>query len=151
MLVGGSEVKTLFNHVGKVTATDNWDELLDKILIRIRGQTNQAAARFKLMQRMPQNKECFAEWYPDIRDQAEWYIWTDYDTDTAARDAILLQTRDKKLQQKILSDDLNYANTVKYGLSLEPGKKKADEIISSQGRPKDTRVAQLKEVRKLGK
>ena len=76
---------------------------------------------------------------------------TDYDVDAAARDAILIQTGDKKLQQKILSEDLNYANMVKYGLSLEQGKK-VEEIISSQGRPEDTRVAQLEEeVRKLGK
>ena len=37
----------------------------------------------------------------------------------AARDAILLQTQDKKLQQKILAEDLSYADTVKYGLALE--------------------------------
>ena len=41
---------------------------------------------------------------------------------------------------------------MKYGLSLEQGKKKVDEIISSRGRPEDTRVAQLEEeVRKLGR
>ena len=103
MLIGGPEVKTLFNHMGKVIATDNWDESLDKISGGLRGQTNQAAARFKLMQRMPQEEECFAESYPYIRDQMERCIWTDYDADAAARDAILLQTRDKKLQQKIIS------------------------------------------------
>ena len=57
-----------------------------------------------------------------------------YDADAAARDTILLQTKDKQLQQKILTEDLNYANTVKYGLSLEQGKKKVDEIIASRGR-----------------
>ena len=31
MLVGGSEVKTLFNHVRKVIATDSCNETLDKI------------------------------------------------------------------------------------------------------------------------
>ena len=77
MLVGGTEVKTLFNHIGKVTITDSWDEALNKISRGIRGQTNQPAARFKLMQRMLQNDECFAEWYPYIRDQAEQCIWTD--------------------------------------------------------------------------
>ena len=62
----------------------------------------------------------------------------------------MLQTRDKQLQQKILSEDLNYVNTVKYGLSLEQGKKKVDEIIASRGKPEDNRVAQLEEeVRKL--
>ena len=32
ILIGGSEVKTLFNHIGKVTATDNWNKSWDKIL-----------------------------------------------------------------------------------------------------------------------
>ena len=82
------------------------------------------------MQRLPQ-KDSFSEWYPNIRDQAGRCIWDGYDADVAARDAILLQTRDKQLQQKILVEDLNYANTVKYGLSLEQGKKKVDEIIAS--------------------
>ena len=45
MLVGGTEVKTLFNHIRKVTATDNWSEALNKIARGIR--TNQAATRFK--------------------------------------------------------------------------------------------------------
>ena len=53
-----------------------------------------------------------SEWYPNIRDQARHCIWDGYNADTAARDAILLQTRDKQLQQKILAEDLNYANTV---------------------------------------
>ena len=37
-------------------------------------------------------------------------------------------------------------------MSLEKGKKKVDEIISSRERPEDTRVAKLEEeIRKLGK
>ena len=101
-LVGGPEVKTLYTHVGKVTAMDSWNQTTVKITRGIKGQTNQASARFKLMQRMPQSEDSFSEWYPGVRDQAERCIWDGYDADAAARDAILLQTRDKQLQQKIL-------------------------------------------------
>ena len=52
MLVGGSETTNLFNHVGKVTATDSWDEALDKILRGISEQISQAAERFKIAQRI---------------------------------------------------------------------------------------------------
>ena len=69
-------------------------------------QTNQAAARFKLMQKMPQSNSYFAEWYPWVKEQAERCIWQGYDGSMAARDAILLQTQDKKLQQKLLAEDL---------------------------------------------
>ena len=104
-LIGGPEVKTLYTHVGKITATDGWDETTTKISRGIRGQTNQASARFKLMQRLPQNEDSFLEWYPSVRDQAGWCTWEGYNADAAARDAILLQTKHKQLQQKILTED----------------------------------------------
>ena len=50
IFIGSAEVKMLFDHVGNVTETDNWPRILEKILNGIRGQTNQAMARFKLMQ-----------------------------------------------------------------------------------------------------
>jgi hypothetical protein len=55
----------------------------------------------------------------------------------AARGAILHQTTDKKLQQKFLGEDLLYTDTVKYGLAVEQGRKKVNEI--------NTRVARLEE------
>ena len=113
----------------------------------IRGQTNQASARFKLMQKLPQGNSSFSEWYPNMRDQAGQCMWEGYNVDGAARDAILLQTRDKQLQQKILTEDLNYANTVKYGLSLEQGKKKIDEIIATHSKTEYNQAAQLEELR----
>ena len=63
----------------------------------------------------------------------------------AARDAILLQTQDRKLQQKILAEDLTYADTVKYGLALEQGRKKVDDINTNRTRQEDARVARLED------
>ena len=115
-LVGGDQVRTLFDHVGIVTDTDNLEKSLGKVTAGIKEQTNQAAAKFKLMQKMPQSDGCFAEWYPLVKEQAERCSWVGYNGGMAARDTILLQTQDKKLQQKILAEDLSYADTVKYGL-----------------------------------
>merc|ERR1712059_238446 len=42
--------------------------------------------------------------------------------------------------------DLNYANTVKYGLSLEQGKK-IDKIIATHSKTEDNRAAQLEELK----
>ena len=149
-LVGGDQVRTLFDHTGMVEDTDNWKEALEKVTQGIKLQTNQAAARFKLMQKMPQSDSCFAEWYPRVKEQAERCTWLGYNGSMAARDAILLQTQDKKLQQKILAEDLSYADTVKYGLALEQGRKKVDEINTSRHKHEDTRVARLEEqVRRL--
>ena len=40
----------------------------------------------------------------------------------------MFQTDDKKLQRKFIAEDLDYDNTVKYGLALEQGAKKVVEI-----------------------
>ena len=40
----------------------------------------------------------------------------------------MFQKDDKKLQRKVIAEDLDYDNTVKYGLALEQGAKKVDEI-----------------------
>ena len=58
--------------------------------------------------------------------------------DVAARDTILLQTRDNKLQHRILSSDLNYANTIKHGLALEEEERKVDNINSKKERWEDS-------------
>ena len=67
-LVGGDQVRTLFDHVGMVVDTDSWEGTLEKVSRGIKQQTNQAAARFKLIQKMPQNDRCFAEWYPLVKE-----------------------------------------------------------------------------------
>ena len=136
---------TLFDHVGMVANTDSWEETLEKVSRGIKQQTNQAAARFKLMQKMPQSDRCFAEWFPLVKEQAERCNWVGYDGSMAARDAILLQTQDRKLQQKILAEDLTYADTVKYGLALEQGRKKVDDINTTRTRQEDARVARLED------
>ena len=40
ILAGGTEVKMLFNHEGKVVEADSWEEVLDKISRGIAGQAN---------------------------------------------------------------------------------------------------------------
>ena len=101
-LVGGKEMCTLFEHTGKVEAEDTFDRAVEKIEEGIKQQTNQATARFKLFTKMPQGGGSFAQWYPTVREQADRCVWTDYDAKQAARDALLFQTSDTKLQKKIL-------------------------------------------------
>ena len=69
-LVGGDQVWTLLDHVGMVSDTDGWEGTLEKVFRGIQQQTNQAVARFKLMEKMPQSDRCFAEWFPLVKEQA---------------------------------------------------------------------------------
>ena len=55
----------------------------------------------------------------------------------AARDAILYQTDDKKLQTRVMAENLSYENTVKYWLSLEQGRKKVKEINTAKSKKEE--------------
>ena len=87
-LIGGDEMKRLFDHVGEVTNADIFEQAIKKVSDGIKKQTNQTTARFKLFQQMPQAGNCFAEWYTKIKEQADRCVWTGYDSKAAARDAI---------------------------------------------------------------
>ena len=127
-LMGGEEMKMLFEHVGHIEEADTFSQALTKIEIGIKRQTNQSTARFKLFQQSPQAGATFGGWCYKLKEQADRIDWANYDAKTAARDAILYQTDDKKLQKKILTEDLSYDDSVKFGLAMEQNTKKVDNI-----------------------
>ena len=55
VMLGGEEMNKLFQHVGKVLDEDTYISAMDKVEQGIRQLTNQATARFKLFQEMPQD------------------------------------------------------------------------------------------------
>ena len=57
----------------------------------------------------------------------------------------MFQTDEKKLQRKVIAEDLDYDDTVKYGLALEQGAKKVDEIRGVNDKKEDDQVAALEE------
>jgi hypothetical protein len=146
-IAGRDEMVTLFDHVGMVGEGDTMDETIPKIKDGIRRQTNQGTARFKLYQQMSQGDEVFADWFPKIKEQADRCDWTAYNEKKAARDAILFQTNNKKLQRKVIAEDLSYEDTIKYGLAFKQDEKKVDQLRSKKEavRKEDERVAALEE------
>ena len=151
-LIGGKEVAVLMEHVGGVEEGDTFDGALKKVEEGIVAQTNQATAMFKLYTKLPQGGLSFAEWYPTVKDQADRCIWTGYGAKQAARDALLFQTDDIKLQRKIIAEDLDYDSAIKYGLAFEQGNKKVNTMRAQKEgvRTEQDRVAYLEDkVRKL--
>ena len=151
-LVGGQEMCVLFEHVGVVTDGDTFKQAVDKVEAGIKAQTNQATARFKLFTKMPQGGRTFAEWYPKVKDQAERCVWTGYDARQAARDAILFQTDSAKLQKKVIAEEMDYDNVIKYGLAFEQGEKKVEQMRAQAAgvRQEQDRVGRLEDkVRQL--
>ena len=60
--------------------------------------------------------------------------WDRYNAETAVVDAIVIQTKSAKLQQKAIQDNTSYEELVRLGISQEQAKRKADgesEQVSS--------------------
>ena len=153
VMLGGEEMNKLFKHVGKVSDEDTYIGAMDKVEQGIRQLTNQATARFKLFQEMPQDGRGFREWAQLVVEQASRCDWNQYDKDKAARDAILFQMEDKKLRRKIIAEDPGLQEVIKLGIANEQAAKVADRFKPKpeQEAPK-TRIAALEEqVRALKK
>ena len=54
--------------------------------------------------------------------------WDGYNAETAVVDAIVIQTKSAKLQQKAIQDNTSYEELVKLGISQEQAKRKADTL-----------------------
>ena len=145
-LIGGKEVELLFKHVGQIRTDDTWDQTLTKVKEGITKQTNQAVARHKLFTQLSQGEKTFAAWFPRVKEQVTRCDFMGYNGDNATRDAILFQTMNTKLQQKILAEDLDMEKNIKLGLALEQSKKKVEMINAARGeRKEDDRIAKLEE------
>ena len=146
-LIGGKEMDGLFKHTGMVVEADSYKNAIKKVRDGITAQTNQSMARFKLMREMPQSGRVFSEWWPKIKEQADRCVWAGYDAKMAASDAILQQCDDKKLQKRIIAENLTFEHIIKMGVAMEQGNRKVDRMNKGG---KEDRVAQLEEkVRKL--
>ena len=141
-LIGGKEMDRLFKHTGLVAVGDTYTAAIAKVRTGISAQTNQAMARFKLMREMPQAGRVFSEWWPKVKEQADRCVWAGYDAKMAASDALLQQCDDKKLQKRIIAENLSFEHIVKMGVAMEQGTRKVDRM-NKQG--KEDRVAQLEE------
>ena len=82
---------------------------------------------------MQQQKSMFAVWYRKVRYQAGICKWDNYNADSAAWDTILIQTRNTKLQEKIIAKDLKYEDVVKFDLVMEHSDIKVKEPGKNQG------------------
>ena len=63
-----------------------------------------------------------------VKEQAERCTWTGYDAKAEAGDAILQQCDNVKLKKKIISEDLQFEDIVKCGVTLEQGEKKVQRV-----------------------
>ena len=95
---------------------------------------------------MPQGRKTFDSWHKKVYEAAEQVDWDGYNAERAAVDAIVMQTRSTKLQQKAIQDNPSFEELVKMGISEEQAKMKADSL--SDGECEKTRALET-QVRKL--
>ena len=149
--VGGVDMVDLVEETGKVNmvaipadanngieavAADTFDQAIDKIRQGIVNKTNQAMSRLKLFQQMDQGKQKFEPWTREIFKQSLRCNWDGYNTEAAARDAILYQTSDCKLRKKILADNLSYKDTILWGRAHEESGRKAKVVEETSNKDK---------------
>merc|ERR1719206_434242 len=101
---------------------------MKKVEEGIKRLTNQATARYKLFQAMPQDGQSFDSWVQLVVEQAKRCDWVGYDEDKAARDAILYQMDDRKLKKKIIAEDTSLQEVIKMGIANEQAGKAADRL-----------------------
>ena len=123
---------------------DDWETALRKIREGIIARTNQAMSRLKLYQEMHQGDQMFVLWSKEVIKQAKRVDWSGYGWEAAARDAILFQTVDGKLRQKILAQDMTLDQAIAWGKANEDSRKKADRVEKATG-SKNGEMRRLKE------
>ena len=139
-LEGGLDMVDLFKHVGKIQEGDTYDEAMEKIRRALKGRGNRTAAVFKLFTGMAQGGRTFDLWHKKVYEAAKQVDWEGYNAETAAVDAIVMQTKSAKLQQKAIQDNPSYEELVKLGISQEQAKRKADAL--PDGESETTRALQ---------
>ena len=142
---GGDELERLFEHVGGVGDDDTYYQAMSKVEIGIKKLTNQATARYKLFQEMPQDGKPFDSWSQLVMEQANRCDWVMYDGKRAARDAILFQMDDKKLKKKVIAEDIQLQEVIKIGIASEQAGKAADRLNGRPVEQSGDRIAALEE------
>ena len=142
--VGGIDMVWLFDHIGKVIATDTFAQACNKIEAALTGQTNQASMRHKLFTKFPQGDKSFATWWAEVKGQADKCDFANYNSDKACRDAIIYQTSSKRLRKKVLAEDLNLEQTIKMGMADKQSDMNAGEMTREKERD-SSRIRRLEE------
>ena len=150
LLKGGKDMKTLFNHVGKVNGVDSFQVAIQKIKDGLSERTNKVVQRNMLLSNFPQGSKSFERWTQEISDAAKLIDYVNYDWKQAAVDAIVLQTSNSRLRERALIDNVTYENLLKLGIAKEQSMKGAALLEQASGQSSGERKIKVEEeVRRL--
>ena len=76
---GGEDMKTLFQHVGKVFDTDTYEEAVKKISDGLSERTNKVIQRNVLLSNFPQGSKSFEKWSQEVSNATKLISYDNYD------------------------------------------------------------------------
>ena len=126
-------MKDLFEHVGKVATADTFDEAVKKVQDGLKERTNSTVQRNLLLTTHPQGTKSFEKWSKEITNTAKLISYDDYNWESAAVDAMLLQTSNSKLRERALQEDMTYEKFLKLGIAKEQSTKGAAQLEVASG------------------
>ena len=146
---GGNDMKNLFQHVGKVSDTDTYANVVKKIGDGLEKCTNKVVQRNMLLSNYPQGTKSFEKWSQDVSNAAKLISYDQYDWQQAAVDAMLLQTTNPKLRERALQDNVSYDELMKLGITKEQSAKGAALLEQASGQTSNSSSRMQEEVRRL--
>ena len=126
-------MKDLFEHVGKVATADTFDDAVRKVQDGLKERTNSTVQRNLLLTSHPQGTKSFEKWSKEITNTAKLISYENYNWESAAVDAMLLQTSNSKLRERALQEDMNFEKFLKLGIAKEQSTKGAAQLEVASG------------------
>ena len=89
--------------------------------------------RYRLFTGISQGSQPFSTWWTKNKEQAAKCNWDSYNTEQAARGALLFQTSNVKLRKKRFVENSDIENVVKLGLAYKQTEAKSDQLENNIG------------------
>ena len=145
---GGEDMKTLFQHVGKVLGTDTYEQAVKKLSDGLSERINKVVQRNMLLSNFPQVSKSFKKWFQEVSNAAKLINYDNYDWQQVAVDAIILQTSNAALCEQALQENVTYDQLLKMSIVKEQSAKGAALLEQASGQ-QSVKVKVEEEVRRL--
>ena len=147
---GGDDMQNLFDHIGKVTDSDSFDQAIAKIENALKGRTNSIVQRIMLFDKIFKRIKKFDKWSIEVSNAAHLIDYSNHNWKMAVVDAIILQTSNNKLLEKALDSDVSHDKIMSLGVSEEQSEK-GPAMLSGSRKIKEEDVNKLQSGKKQSK
>ena len=148
-LKGGDDMRNLLEYVGKISESDSFEDVVEKVKKGLSERTNEVVQRNLLLANFPQGSKSFEKWSQEVANAARLISYENYDWKQATVDAILLQTTNSRLRERALQESTSYEDLMKMGVAKEQSARGAALLEKASGGTPVSKFKVEEEVRKL--